>query len=42
MGNTDEIINITNLGNKARYLNTMEKYYIYLETKRNNQIKAKK
>jgi len=41
MGNTDEIINILYLGNKVRHLNTLEKYYIHLETKRNNQIKAK-
>jgi hypothetical protein len=41
MGNTVGIINILYLGNKVIHLNTLEKYYIYLETKRNNQIRAK-
>lgn len=41
MGNTDEIINMLYLGNKVRRLDTMQKYYIYPETIRNNQIRAK-
>lgn len=34
----DGSMDILYLGNKGRYLNTMDKYYIYLDNKTNNQI----
>jgi hypothetical protein len=34
----DEIMDILHLGNKGRHLNTMDKYYINLDNKTNNQI----
>jgi hypothetical protein len=37
MCKVDEIMHILYLGNKGRHLNTMEKYYIYLDSKTNNK-----
>ena len=34
-------MDILHLGNKGRHLDTMNKYYIYIETKRNNHINDK-
>lgn len=33
IGNTDEFMYILYVGNKGRHLSTIERYYIYLETK---------
>jgi hypothetical protein len=41
MEKTDNIMDIIHVIGKNRMMNTMEKYYIYKETKLNNQINDK-
>jgi hypothetical protein len=40
-GKKSDIMTIKFLGKKGKYLDTIEKFYIYQETKRNNQINDK-
>jgi endo-alpha-1,4-polygalactosaminidase (GH114 family) len=40
-GKKPDILQITFTGKKGKYLDTMEKFYIYAETKKNNQINDK-
>jgi len=37
----DNIMDVIHITNKGRMMNTIEKYYIYRETKLNNQINDK-
>jgi hypothetical protein len=41
VGNIEDILDLLYVGKKGRYLNTVENYYMYLETKKNNQINLK-
>jgi hypothetical protein len=41
MGKIDNIMDIIHVTGKGRMMNTMEKYYIYKETRLNNQINDK-
>jgi hypothetical protein len=41
VGSIDNTMNITHAIKNSRHKNTLEKYYLYLETKRENQINDK-
>jgi endo-alpha-1,4-polygalactosaminidase (GH114 family) len=40
-GRKTDIMDIKFIGKKGKYLDTIEKFYIYQETKKNNQIHDK-
>jgi hypothetical protein len=41
IGQINEIMDVVYVGNKGSHLNTMEKFYIYKETTKGNQINDK-